>query len=77
MKLDAMGDAVISRLLADVIVTTVTMAVEHGQITHLGYMLMSWDRTITSGLQLSSLLEAQPCIKYALAVLRSQTSIPS
>jgi len=57
MKLGAMDDDITSGLLADITVTMVTLAVEHGQMTFLGYIVMSQNRTIMSGLQLTSLLE--------------------
>jgi len=46
----AMDDDVTSRLLADITMTTVTLAAENGQMSLLGYVMISLNRTITSGL---------------------------
>jgi len=43
MKLVANDNDVTSRLLADITVTMVTLAVQHGQMALLGYMMMSWN----------------------------------
>jgi len=56
----AMDSYVTSRLLADITMTTETLAAEHGQMALLGCIMTSWYRTITSRLGVLSPLEWWP-----------------